>query len=186
MKTTLRSISNFSQFAINHIAEPLSKLLHHFGKSEADDTEVRIIDIIDILGVRGALLTLIAVDGYEREKRLLAVAYAKNALNMITVQSNDNVLEVAERFANGMATQSELNYAFSKSQMLTMAANSPSASAVHQVETIVYWSFVPTAIELRYLEEGRRGILLHFHEEELRRVCLAIEAGQDPYPYDKE
>ena len=51
------------------------------------------------------------VEGYDREFRLLAVAFAKPFKNLMADQRSLYALEVAEKFANGLSTVEELRVA---------------------------------------------------------------------------
>lgn len=103
MKTTLNSINQ------RWLGEDGWKLLlRHLGKTKADDEPLSIRTILEINGLDDALWCLRAVPGYEREKRLLAVRFARNVQHLMTDQRSLQALDVADRFANGEATHDEL------------------------------------------------------------------------------
>ena len=111
MKTTLNKIREHSP-----CEESWKKLLQSLGKTEADDTEVTVRYILDLLGVEDAIWVLRAVDGHDREIRLFACDCAESALHVFENKYPDdnrprNAIEVARRFANGEATIDELNAA---------------------------------------------------------------------------
>jgi hypothetical protein len=85
-----------------------TKLLASPGETKADDTEVSIEYILDLLGLDDALWALRAVDGHEREMRLLAVSYARDVQHLMTDERGIAALDVAERYAHGEATDKEL------------------------------------------------------------------------------
>jgi len=87
------------------------KLLAHLGKTKADDVPLSIIAVLDSNGLEDALWCLRAVKGYEREKRLYAVRCARAVQHLMTDKRSLDALDVAERFANGEATEQEMDAA---------------------------------------------------------------------------
>jgi hypothetical protein len=104
MKTTLNKIRSNSP-----CASGWTKLLKHLGKTVADDVELDLLTVLESNGLDDALWCLRAVDGYEKEKRLLAVAFAREVQHLMTDPRSIAALDVAERFANGEATQEDFN-----------------------------------------------------------------------------
>lgn len=88
------------------------KLLAHLGKTKADDEQLSIITILDSNGLDDALWCLQAVKGYDREKRLYAVRCARAVQHLMTDPRSVDALNVAERFANGEATEQERDAAW--------------------------------------------------------------------------
>jgi len=101
--TTLNKIREHSP-----CGEGWAKLLRHLGKTKADDEPVSLLSILDSNGLDDALWCLRAVDGYEREMRLYAVWCARQVQHLMTDQRSLAALDVAERHANGEATDDEL------------------------------------------------------------------------------
>jgi hypothetical protein len=123
MKTTLNKIRSHSP-----CADGWEKLLKHLGKTHADDEELAILTILDSNGLDDALWCLRAVDGYEREMRLFAVWCARQVQHLMTDQRSIDALEVAERYANGEATNGELNAASAAAWAAASAAAWSAAS----------------------------------------------------------
>lgn len=88
------------------------KLLRTLGKTKADDEPLSLITILDSNGLDDALWCLRAVDGHEKEMRLYAVWCARQVQHLMKDQRSLDALDVAERFANGKATENELNAAW--------------------------------------------------------------------------
>jgi hypothetical protein len=84
------------------------KLLSHLGKTQADDVPLSIITILDSNGLDDALWCLRAVECHDREIRLYAVWCARQVQHLMTDPRSIAALDVAERFANGEASQQEL------------------------------------------------------------------------------
>ena len=103
MKTTLSKIRAHSP-----CKSGWEKLLRHLGKTEADDEPLAISAIIDSNGLDDALWCLRAVDGNDRELRLFAVWCARQVQHLMSDPRSLAALDVAERFANGNATDEEL------------------------------------------------------------------------------
>jgi hypothetical protein len=107
MKTTLNKIRSNSP-----CKEGWETLLKHLGKFQADDVELPLLTIFESNGFDNALWCLRAVEGYDKEKRLLAVAFAREVQHLMVDPRSVAALDVSERFANGEATQEELELAY--------------------------------------------------------------------------
>ena len=103
MKTTLNKIR-----ACSPCSSGWTKLLANLGKTKADDEPLAITTILDSNGLDDALWCLRAVDGHQREMRLYAVDCARSVQHLISDQRSLNALDVAERHADGLATEQEL------------------------------------------------------------------------------
>lgn len=106
MKTTLKAIRKHSP-----CEEGWTKLLRTLNKTKADDEPVSIIQILDSNGLDDALWCLRAVDGHDREIRLYAVWCARQVEHLMTDPRSRDALDVAERHANGQASNRELDAA---------------------------------------------------------------------------
>ncbi|MES2323247.1 MAG: hypothetical protein V4633_13365 [Pseudomonadota bacterium] len=102
MKTTLNAIREHSP-----CCEGWEKLLRTLGKTKADDEPVSIIQVLDSNGLDDALWCLRAVKGRDKEIRLYAVWCARQVQHLMTDKRSTDALDVAERFANGEATEQE-------------------------------------------------------------------------------
>ncbi len=107
MKTTLNKVRSHSP-----CKDGWKKLLRHLGKTKADDEPLNIITILDINGVKDALWCLRAVDGHDKEIRMLAVWCARRVQYLMNDRRSLDALDVAEWFANGEATAEELQVAY--------------------------------------------------------------------------
>ena len=87
-------------------------LLKSLGKTEADDEPLPLLQILESNGLFDALWCLKAVPGFEREKRLLAVAFVEEVVHLITDPRSLSAIDVARRYANGQATEQELHNAY--------------------------------------------------------------------------
>jgi hypothetical protein len=103
MKTTLNAIREHGP-----CAEGWQKLLRHLGKTQADDEPLSIVTILDSNSLDDALWCLRAVSGHDREIRLYAVWCARQVQHLMTDPRSLAALDVAERHANGLATDGEL------------------------------------------------------------------------------
>jgi hypothetical protein len=107
MKTTLNKIRLQSP-----CTSGWTKLLKHLGKVQADDVELDLLTVLESNGLDDALWCLRAVDGFDKEKRLMAVAFAREALHLMEDTMSIAALDIAERFAHGEATKVELSVAW--------------------------------------------------------------------------
>ena len=144
MKTTLNKIR-----AHTPCKPGWEKLLGSLGKTKADDAPVTIIQILNSNGLDDAIWCLRGVDGREKELRLLVVAYARRVKHLMIDARSIAALDVAERFANGAATELELAAARDAAQAAARdAARDPEGDAAGDAEKT-------------------------WQEAELRRVCEA-------------
>ena len=107
------------------------KLRHHLGEGYGDDTPVDIATIIDSNGLDDALWCLRAVDGHAREMRLYAVWCARQVQSQLEDQRSLTALDVAERHANGAASNDELAAAWAAAYA---AANAGASRATQAAE----------------------------------------------------
>ena len=103
MKTTLNKIR-----ALSPCASGWEKLLKNLGKTKADDEPLALTTVLESNGPDDVLWCLRAVVGYEREMRLYAIDCARSVQHLMADQRSLAALDVAELFANGLATQTEL------------------------------------------------------------------------------
>ncbi len=103
MKTTLNAIRAHSP-----CADGWSKLLRHLNKTQADDEPLPLRVILDSNGLDDALWCLRAVPNCDREARLFAVWCARQVQHVMTDPRSIAALDIAERHANGDATDAEL------------------------------------------------------------------------------
>ena len=126
MKTTLNHIRAFVP-----CTSGWTKLLAHLGKTKADDEPLSILTILKSNGLDDALWCLRAVEVMDKEIRLLTVSFARQVQHLMTDPRSLEALDVAERFANGLATQDELAAANAASNAAAYAAaNTANATAM--------------------------------------------------------
>lgn len=84
------------------------KLLKNLGKTKADDEPLSMLEIIKSNGFDDAVWSLRAFEGIDSDARLFAVACARRVQHLMTDPASIKALDVAERYANGQATEHEL------------------------------------------------------------------------------
>ena len=139
MKTTLKKI-----WQHNPCEGSWKKLLQSLGKTEADDREVSVRYILELLGIYDAIWSLRAVQGHDREMRLFACDCAESVLHIFEDRHPDdnrprNAIEVARSHANGEATTIELEEARAAAwdaASAAWAAASDAASAASRAAAI--------------------------------------------------
>lgn len=87
------------------------KLLKHLGKTQADDEPLTFATIVESNGLDDALWACRSAPEYSREWRLFAVWCARQVQHLMTDPRSLAVLDVAERYASGQATDDELGRA---------------------------------------------------------------------------
>ena len=181
MKTTLNEI-----WKHNPRSYVWRDLLNYLGKTKADDEPLAITTILDSNGLDDALWCLRAVEGHDREIRLFAVWCARQVQHLLTDQRSLDALDVAERYANGQATEVELAVAKAAAwaaEAVTWSSATWAAKAARSARDAAYaardaayaamwaaayavdaarsdWSTAPYDKELREKQEA-----------ELRRIC---------------
>jgi len=85
-----------------------AKLLTHLNKTKADDEPLALATVLGSNGLDDALWCLRSCAGIDREARLYAVWCARQVQHLLTDPCSLAALDVAERHANGEATDAEL------------------------------------------------------------------------------
>ena len=163
------------------------KLRHHLGKGYGDDTPIDITTILDSNGLEDALWCLRAVDGHAREMRLYAVWCARQVQSQLEDQRSSTALDVAERHANGAASNGELAAARDAAYAAAGAAYA-AADAAYAAARAAAWDAAWDAAWAAYAAAGAAyaaadaGASRATQAAELKRICAEIAAGRDPYP----
>ena len=87
------------------------KLLSFLGKTKADDEPLPLLTILESNGLDDTLWCLRSVPEHDRKWRLFAVWCARKVQHLMKDPRSINAIDVAERFANGLAHRDELNAA---------------------------------------------------------------------------
>jgi hypothetical protein len=124
MKTTLNKIREHSP-----CESGWKKLLFNLGKVKADDDPVSVAFILESNGLDDALWCLRAVDGYQREVRLYAVDCARMVQHLMTDQRSLDALNVAERHADGLASDEDLTASWDAARSAARSAARDARSA---------------------------------------------------------
>jgi len=103
MYTTLKRIKAHSP-----CADSWRKLLKGLGKTKADDARLSYARILKICGFEDAIWAARCEPRYNREWRLYAAWCARQVQHLLTDPRSIAALDVAERHANGTATDEEL------------------------------------------------------------------------------
>ena len=106
MNTTLNRIR-----AASPCVDGWHKLLTGLGKTTADDEPLSLVTILDINGLDDAIWALRCVDDQAQVRRY-AVRCARQVQNLMTDPRSLAALDVAERHADGQATDAELDAAW--------------------------------------------------------------------------
>jgi hypothetical protein len=104
------------------------KLLRHLGKSAADNELVPFSVIVESNGLNDALWCCCSVD-YDRVWRMYAVWCARQVEHLMKDQRSKDALDIAERYAQGNATDEELNVARAAAWDVARAAAGDAAGA---------------------------------------------------------
>ncbi len=85
-----------------------AKLLRHLGKTQSDDEPLAFSVILESNGLDDALWCLRAEPQHAKLRRLFAVRCARSVQHLMTDERSIAAIDVAERHANGLATDDEL------------------------------------------------------------------------------
>jgi len=151
MYTTLNKIR-----ACEPGADRGTRLLESLGKTKAGDKPLNIKTILESNGLDDALWCLRAVEGKDKEIRLYAVWCARQVQHLMTDKRSLDALDVAERFANGLASEEELKIArgdawAASSETSSVMAQAAAWSAAwatsrkHKVAEVTAWAAARTA-----------------------------------------
>jgi hypothetical protein len=110
-------------------ADGCRKLLAHLKKAQADDEPLALATILQSNGLDDALWCLRAVDGHQREMRMYAVWCARQVQHLMEDPRSPAALDVAERHANGQATDAELDAASAAAYAAWAAARAAASAA---------------------------------------------------------
>jgi hypothetical protein len=108
------------------------KLLSGLGKTAADDEPLPFARIVEINGIDDALWCCRAEPQLDKDRRLYAVWRARQVQRLMTDWRSIAALDVAERHANGNATDEELAAAASAARS---AAGNAAGNAVRDAQT---------------------------------------------------
>lgn len=122
--TTLNRIREHSP-----CAQGWRKLLAHLGKTQADDETLPFSVILDSNGLDDALWCCRAEPQHEKEWRLFAVRCARSVQHLMKDPRSISALDVAERHANGQASDDELVAASDAARDAAMDAAGDAAGA---------------------------------------------------------
>jgi hypothetical protein len=122
--TTLRRI-----FAANPCSDGKKRALAAAGKTEPDDQPITFAAIVEAVGLRDALWCCRAEPQHSRVWRLYAVWCARQVQHLASDPRSLAAPDVAERYANGLATDEELAAAQAAAWAAWAAARSAADSA---------------------------------------------------------
>lgn len=115
--TTLERIRAYSP-----CADGWRKLLKGLGKTQADDEPLPFAEILRINGLDDALWCCRAEPQYAKEWRLYAVQCARRVQHLMTDPRSLAARDVAEMYANGLATDEQLAAAWDAAWAAARAA----------------------------------------------------------------
>ena len=124
MQTTLNKIKQYSP-----CSEGWTKLLTFLNKTEADNEPLELTTILESNGLDDAFWALRAVEGKDREIRLMACDFAESVVHLANDERCNKAIDVSRRYANGKATQKELAAAWNAAWSAWNAACSDMAAA---------------------------------------------------------
>ena len=110
-------------------------MLKHLGKTQPDDEPLPLLTVLESNGFDDALWCFRAVDGFKKDKQLLAITYAREVEHLMPAESK-KALDVFERYANGLASQEE----FEVARWAATDAAAWAAARAADADAAVYWA----------------------------------------------
>ena len=105
-------------------------LLKHLGKTKSDDEPLEFLTILKSNGVADTVWCMRSAPEFDKEWRLFAVFCARSVAHLLKDPRSVAAINVAERFAHGMATVEEMGLARENAYASATAfANAAAAAA---------------------------------------------------------
>jgi hypothetical protein len=136
MQTTLNKIESHTPCSTGW-----EKLLTFLNKTKADDEALQLSTILESNGIQDAIWALRAVEGHEKEARLMMCDIADTARHLMTDERSTNAIDVARKYANGEASKEELREA----SRAAVAAWAAAYTAAYTAATIAAYAAAYTA-----------------------------------------
>ena len=124
MYTTLNQIKSHRP-----CTESWQTLLKALGKTKADDEPLALSFILASNGLYDAIWALRSLKDADKELRLFAVECARQVQHLMTDPRSLTALNIAEQFANGLATPEELDAAWTMARAAARAARDAARDA---------------------------------------------------------
>ena len=170
MKTTLNKIRKHAP-----CTDGWTKLLKNLGKTKADDEPLAITTILDSNGLDDALWCLRAVDGHQREVRLYAVDCARSVQYLMTDPRSIAAIDVAERYADGLATDSELDATRDAAWAARVAVSDAAWAAAWATSDAAWAAARATSDAARAAAGAAWAAAVEVQADLLRIVCAEIK-----------
>lgn len=152
------------------------KLLRHLGKTQADEEPLNIATVLSHNGLDDALWSLRAVKGQDREIRLYAVWCARQVQHLTIDVRSANALDVAERFANGLASVEDLVQARFAAEEAALDEEGAARAAVQAARAAASewparaaWTAALDAARAAW--EAEREVVEEAQSAKLREIC---------------
>ena len=150
------------------------KLLKHLNKTTADDEPLPFSVIVDSNGFEDALWCCRSTPEYNKEWRLFAVKCARKVQHLMTDPRSIAAIDVAERFANGEATDEELAIANAAANAAAqVAANAAANAAAKATSNVSAYAAALIAAHVALHTSGRAAALVAAYTS----GCAAANAG---------
>jgi hypothetical protein len=118
------------------------KLLKGLGKIEADDEPLPYSKIVEINGLDDALWCCRAEPEQSKTWRLFAVWCARQVQHLMTDERSVHAINVAERHANGLATDDELDAAYAAARDARDASDAAARAASYATSDAAWAAWI--------------------------------------------
>ena len=168
----------------NPCSKGWKKLLKYLGKTVADDESLPFSVILDSNGLEDALWCCHTAPEHNRVWRLYAIWCARQVQYLMTDQRSLNALNVAERHANGQATDKELSAAGAAANDAWVAGDTARETALAAVLAAgaAAWAAEnaarKTALTAALAVGDAVGTAAWVAEDTARETALAVQAAK--------
>ncbi len=162
-------------------ADGWAKLLAHLGKTGPDDEPLPLVTILDSNGLDDALSALRVVTGEDARIRRYAVWCARQVQHLTDAPRSLTALDVAERYAEGLATDDELRAAAAVAWGASRAAAQAVAwGAARDAARDAAWAAAwDAARDRNAARDAARAAMRERQAEQFRRVFAEQEVGRE-------
>ena len=163
--TTLNQIRSHSP-----CSDGWETLLQHLGKTEQDDEPLSFATILESNGFDDTLWCLQTVAGYDREIRLYAVWCARKVEHLDPSGVAKQINDISLRYANGEATEDELEIAWEAARASWETAMAAAWAAREAGAAVEAWEAAMAAREAAMAAAGEEAWVAQ-KQEFIKRFC---------------
>jgi hypothetical protein len=161
-------------------------LLKHLNKTAVDDEPLPFKLILDVVGIDDTLWCARSAPEYSPEWRLFAVFCARQVSHLLTDPRLLSAIEIAERFALGLATEDELRAAYAAAEAAYDAAEDSRDAARDAAAAALNAATPAASVYVIYAAAAARDAAAKVAARDAYDAALAPYAAYDDDAYDAD